>query len=106
MTKLKPCPFCGGKVELMIGEAGLEKVFCPVCGTRTLWTEHAHQLWNKRTRKNTNLKPCPFCGHKAKVFIAYDGKSCVQCTKCGLTSKGYDFPRDAEAVWNARIFDD
>lgn len=30
----------------------------------------------------TELKPCPFCGGKAKIFAFSDGGICVKCLYC------------------------
>ena len=64
-----------------------------------------------------NLKPCPFCGGKALIFVAgqdFSGKeSCpdkityfynVQCLKCGMGHIG-DFNTYQEALkaWNRRV---
>ena len=100
--KLKPCPFCGVQPEVQTGEAGLLQVSCPSCGAHTLWSEIAITKWNKRTRKDTSLKPCPICGSKAKVHEAYDSSFCVQCSTCGLTSKYFCFHDDAVLAWNSR----
>lgn len=39
-----------------------------------------------RCRKinETKLKPCPFCGDKAEIFIDDYGKSLIQCSNCGV----------------------
>lgn len=61
---------------------------------------------------DTELKPCPFCGEKAKLSSGrFDGKdtSYVMCTRCG--SRGEFFcvsPKYASAeraieAWNRRV---
>ena len=40
--------------------------------------------------KETELKPCPFCGGKAEKHyqpIYIDNGVCIRCTKCGARSK-------------------
>ena len=101
MLELEPCPFCGGKVSFDSGEAGLMKVTCPFCGVSTLWDVNAVKQWNKRTRKETGLLPCPLCGSKARVLTDLDNYF-VQCSKCGLNTKSERYPDDAKAVWNGR----
>lgn len=55
----------------------------------------------------TELKPCPFCGHKAKV------EDCglirlyfVKCTHCGINQDHlYAQKCDAIKAWNRRVND-
>ena len=101
--KLKNCPFCGGKPELITNQDGnIAQVRCPACGAHNLWSINATELWNKRTRKDTSLKPCPVCGHKGKLWLAYNGSFCVQCSHCGLTSDFFRVPDEAKSAWNRR----
>ena len=101
--KLKKCPFCGNSVKLIPNQDGnIFQVHCPCCGGRNLWSVNAAELWNKRTRKDTSLKPCPICGKKGRVFMAQDSKFCVQCLECGLTTYYFDTPDDAKTAWNRR----
>jgi len=49
MIELKPCPFCGGKAEIM----GVTYVYieCPDCGVKTRGyrdEEDAIETWNRR----------------------------------------------------------
>jgi len=58
------------------------------------------------------LKPCPFCGNKARLVPQYseDGFGAqhifayiVKCTGCGAIKKSYDsLKRTALAAWNRR----
>lgn len=75
-------------------------------------------------RINFNLKPCPFCGNKAKITVSINEGVQVECTKCGIgtchysdsnvkllseTSEDPNFycaVNEAIAVWNRRKQDD
>ena len=49
------------------------------------------------------LKPCPFCGGKAKLHKAIHGKYWVECTTLGELDfyiKYYDTPEEAIEAWN------
>ena len=52
-TKLKPCPFCGGKAELMKPQLfGGYRVRCQLCNTASKPMPAYHEaaaLWNRRT---------------------------------------------------------
>lgn len=38
------------------------------------------------------LKPCPFCGGKARHFGGA-GMHCIYCTKCGVTNERLHLPK-------------
>ena len=56
-TKLKPCPFCGGKAKLKLNfDAYLTvevfKIYCVQCGIQTFYNWSRQQVfkkWNRRT---------------------------------------------------------
>lgn len=57
MIKLKPCPFCGGKADLVpfLNYGGTWKVVCHKCeiGTFVFFSpESAAKRWNRRVKKN------------------------------------------------------
>lgn len=49
------------------------------------------------------LKPCPFCGGKAKLMYAPD--VWVECTSCGAQSRMCAMPETALERWNVRVTD-
>lgn len=52
------------------------------------------------------LKPCPFCGEKAKhVYFKFTDTHSVLCRNCGAES--YEFGTEEEAIeaWNRRAND-
>ena len=100
--KLKNCPFCGSKAEIISNQDGnIQQVRCSVCGARNFWGVNSKELWNKRTCKDTSLKPCPICGHKGCGRCIYDA-FWVQCSYCGLSTKDFDNSDEAKAAWNRR----
>lgn len=57
---------------------------------------------------DTKLKPCPFCGGKAKVYETNLGMDCfswwnVECNDCEASMEGFGSERVAIRVWNTRI---
>lgn len=58
MGKLKKCPFCGNKAELVdAGEIRMISVFCTKCGASTEIVDtkdKAIKLWNKRFEASVN----------------------------------------------------
>ena len=101
--ELKNCPFCGGKAELKANQDGnIFQVHCPCCKAQNLWSVNAAELWNNRTRKVTDLKPCPICGKKVRVIQIDEATFVIQCFQCGLTTDYFDTPDDAKTAWNRR----
>ena len=49
-----------------------------------------------------NLKPCPFCGGVAEVFIG-DIVSGVNCSECKAEMWTSDAAEEAIEAWNRRI---
>lgn len=55
-----------------------------------------------REKKQTKLKPCPFCGSEARQ---YEGKTHfygVTCCKCTCNIYGYASGSAAKRTWNRR----
>lgn len=83
MTKLKPCPFCGGRTAEVLKEGHVSKVFCGSCSARGPWhpePEQAACLWNARVGQP---KPKPPVIH----FHHYTppGIPAPACGACGRT---------------------
>ena len=61
---------------------------------------------------NTELKPCPFCGGKAKMYAGNLLRSdsdnemikvlYLRCTSCGAKSGAYTRAEMAKEAWNRR----
>ena len=99
--KLKHCPFCGYSVETEIPDE-YTQIHCPECGAGNVLSKYAREQWNKRTKKETNLKLCPICGAIPLIHQAYDNTWCVQCPKCTLTSSYFQSKNEAIEAWNRR----
>lgn len=55
---------------------------------------------------NKQLKSCPFCGSKAKIFTAPNGYYGVECDKIGCVIMTAHYERSIEKVvndWNKRV---
>lgn len=52
-------------------------------------------------KKPEELKPCPFCGGKAKCFTV-NSATWVFCTDCSAETRAYDTREEAIAAWNRR----
>ena len=75
---------------------------------------HYEAVMELKLSTDDGLKPCPFCGGKAKIHNAVEfasetaklifGKRCgVHCTKCSVATMPYDSLDDAIAAWNRRV---
>ena len=120
---LKPCP-CGCKkpqihvidgqnTAILKGNSNfnsyltqtmLIKIYCPKCRRSSLWGSPSTIIntWNHRTKADTSLKPCPFCGGKGKLYQAMDGTYIVQCMKCGIGTAYSSHPDKAIRDWNGK----
>lgn len=64
------------------------------------------------------LKPCPFCGHKASLleeqyninqsvfFPEFNSRSIVRCNKCRSSVGFYTTAKKAIEAWNRRVDDE
>ena len=56
---------------------------------------------------NEKLKPCPFCGSKAKMILHMEfGNAYIQCLnteECGIRQEWFDSEKEAIEAWNRRV---
>lgn len=48
------------------------------------------------------LKPCPFCGSTAGLYVSYEGRYAVQCNYCCIGTIHMKNKQDAIELWNHR----
>ena len=77
-TKLKPCPFCGGKpVLLKHNDEDYYKVFCECCGARQ-WTfanrtdRDAIRNWNTRKPMDNIVVELELFGRMTDISMSVD----------------------------------
>ena len=51
------------------------------------------------------LKPCPFCGGKARLCISEYIPPWIECD-CGVFTEGQNTAEEAAEMWNRRATDD
>ena len=51
------------------------------------------------------IKPCPFCGEKAKLYEDMTGCKVVQCNKCGCGTLRKHDKNIVVSAWNNRVVD-
>lgn len=109
--ELKPCPFCGGPGAVYQASEGVWHATCRVyqCSCYALLEgyatrEEAVSEWNRRVSEIKPLRPCPFCGGKAKVYQSGVNVWRVMCKQlnCGTLACDWDTPEEAIAAWNRR----
>ena len=97
MNDLKPCPFCGGKARLFVGDG--VRVICSKCyaGTRVLMdnmecesnaVETVIEAWNRRAEMvhgRWEMRPTGMVTDTGPEYKAY-------CTVCNEPNKQYQPP--------------
>ena len=98
--ELKPCPFCGGKAELL--EDVLDAhVYCTECYARTTDTEKFVKDWKREVRGTWNTRVYPPEVQKAierdkpRNPVRPKGYSNIECPTCGAHLKQYYEPEEA-----------
>ena len=46
------------------------------------------------------LKPCPFCGSTAELYVSYEGRYTVRCNYCRIGTVLTKNEQDAIELWN------
>lgn len=93
MSKLKPCPFCGGEAELEKAGGGVFETWYVTCATccASVWenTEaEAIEAWNTR-REVLYIKPIEdgnghFTSNRCGRCLEWLGYDWNYCPKCGV----------------------
>ena len=63
---------------------------------------------NATPLEDTKLRPCPFCGGKARAVVddATEELFLIQCADCKATTWEFEELEDAEKAWNRRATDE
>ena len=58
--------------------------------------------------KDTELKPCPFCGEKARLHTIHTHAYYVQCdnVSCGIVTWIHTTEEEAVEAWNKMVTDE
>ena len=64
--------------------------------------EMTEKLTEKRGGKMTELKPCPFCGGKAILYIDC-GYYIAECEDCEAMSGEHETEEETIKAWNKRV---
>lgn len=55
--------------------------------------------------RRLKLKPCPFCGGKARIYFYKSSGWNITCNKCRINIHGYAFKDKLREHWNMRVND-
>lgn len=65
-------------------------------------TRHTTMVTTVTIDDDVKLKPCPFCGSTAGLYVSYEGMYAVRCDYCRIGTVLTKNEQDAIELWNHR----
>ena len=65
-------------------------------------TRHTTMVTTVTIDDDIELKPCPFCGSTAGIYVSYEGEYVVRCDYCRIGTVLTKNEKDAIELWNHR----
>ena len=65
-------------------------------------TRHTTMVTTVTIDDDIELKPCPFCGSTAGIYVSYEGEYVVRCDYCRIGTVLTKNEQDAIELWNHR----